>query len=133
MAEQVPQEQLDGKEHTALHSAPLLSGQHNLTWGRHGDGKCWWGAAEALHSSSASAVTEHCSSLGCVRRSAASSSRSSFHSPLLSSGETTVSRCGLPSNTQKRTHWREPREWPPRCWEDGSISAIRSWGGWMLG
>lgn len=103
MAEQVPQEQLDGKEHTALHSAPLLSGQHNLTWGRHGDGKCWWGAAEALHSSSASAVAEHCSSLGCVRRSAASSSRSSFHSPLLSSGETTVSRCGLPSNTQKQT------------------------------
>lgn len=32
MAEQVLQEQLDGKEHTALHSAPLLSGQHNLTW-----------------------------------------------------------------------------------------------------
>lgn len=92
----VPQEQLGAREHTALHSAPLLSGQPDLSWGQRGDGKCWWGAAEALHSSSASALAEHRSSLGCVRRSAASSLRSSFLTPLLSSGEATVSSVDSP-------------------------------------
>lgn len=115
------------------HSAalgPTAGQQPDLTWGQRGAGKRWWGAAEALHSSSASALADHRSSLGCVRRTAASSSRSSFHSPLLSPGEATVSRSGLPSTRESWTHWREPREWLPSCWEDGNISAIRRELGW---